>query len=67
MPAGHWGWQGTVPFSHGWRVGDIVFTGGQRHSIRVADCATQAISGRSLSANIVETPATLGISGGRWR
>ena len=30
MPAGHWGWQGMGPFSHGWRVGDVVFTGGQR-------------------------------------
>ena len=30
MPAGHWGWSTKVPFSHGWRVGDVVFIGGQR-------------------------------------
>ena len=30
MPAGHWSRQSTVPFSHGWRVGEVVFTGGQR-------------------------------------
>ena len=30
MPAEHWGWSSKVPFSHGWRVGDIVFIGGQR-------------------------------------
>ena len=30
MPAGHWGWSSKVPFSHGWRVGDVVFIGGQR-------------------------------------
>ena len=30
MPADHWGWQRQEPFSHGWRVGDVIFTGGQR-------------------------------------
>ena len=30
MPADHWSWSGTLPFSHGWRVGDVVFIGGQR-------------------------------------
>ena len=30
MPADHWGWGGDSPFSHGWRVGDVVFVGGQR-------------------------------------
>ncbi len=29
MPEGHWDWSMPVPFSQGWRVGDIVFTGGQ--------------------------------------
>ena len=30
MPAGHWNWHEPMPFSHGWKVGNIVFVGGQR-------------------------------------
>ena len=30
MPAGHWDWERPLPFSHGWRVGDMIFVGGQR-------------------------------------
>lgn len=30
MPEGHWGWGERLPFSHGWKVGDVVFVGGQR-------------------------------------
>ena len=30
MPAGHWSWSKPLPFSHGWKVGDLVFVGGQR-------------------------------------
>ena len=30
MPAGHWNWDKPLPFSHGWKVGDMVFVGGQR-------------------------------------
>ena len=29
MPAGHWDWPVDTPFSQGWRVGDLVFVGGQ--------------------------------------
>ena len=29
MPADHWDWSMPVPFSQGWRVGDVVFAGGQ--------------------------------------
>ena len=29
MPAGHWDWSMPVPFSQGWRVGNVVFAGGQ--------------------------------------
>lgn len=29
-PPGHWNWRRKLPFSHGWRVGDLVFVGGQR-------------------------------------
>jgi len=28
-PPGHWNWRRSEPYSHGWRVGDIVFVGGQ--------------------------------------
>ena len=30
MPDGHWGWDKRLPFSHGWKVGDVIFVGGQR-------------------------------------
>lgn len=30
MPAGHWSWNKRLPFSHGWKVGDMIFIGGQR-------------------------------------
>lgn len=30
MPEGHWGWDTRLPFSQGWKVGDVVFIGGQR-------------------------------------
>jgi len=30
MPAGHWNWSKPVPFSHGWKVGDLLFIGAQR-------------------------------------
>jgi 2-iminobutanoate/2-iminopropanoate deaminase len=29
QPAGHWNWHVPVPFSQGWRVGSVLFTGGQ--------------------------------------
>lgn len=29
-PPGHWNWKQQLPFSHGWKVGDMVFVGGQR-------------------------------------
>ena len=29
MPQGHWGWSIPVPFSQGWRVGNLIFVGGQ--------------------------------------
>jgi enamine deaminase RidA (YjgF/YER057c/UK114 family) len=29
MPAGHWDWHVPTPFSQGWRVGSMVFVGGQ--------------------------------------
>ena len=30
MPEGHWGWSKALPFTHGWKVGDMIFVGGQR-------------------------------------
>ena len=29
-PTGHWNWNKELPFSHGWKVGDMIFIGGQR-------------------------------------
>lgn len=32
MPPNHWSWrpEKKLPFSHGWKVGDLIFVGGQR-------------------------------------
>lgn len=30
MPDGHWSWSNPLPFTHGWKVGDMIFVGGQR-------------------------------------
>lgn len=30
MPTGHWNWSKPLPFTHGWKVGDMIFVGGQR-------------------------------------
>src|SRR5215467_12626113 len=29
MPPGHWDWHMPTPFSQGWRVGPLIFVGGQ--------------------------------------
>jgi enamine deaminase RidA (YjgF/YER057c/UK114 family) len=29
-PRGHWSWGKPLPFVHGWKVGDMIFVGGQR-------------------------------------
>ncbi|HEY0982071.1 RidA family protein [Schlesneria sp.] len=29
-PAGHWNWEKKLPFSQGWKVGDMIFVSGQR-------------------------------------
>ncbi|HEU0139078.1 MAG TPA: RidA family protein [Bryobacteraceae bacterium] len=29
-PSGHWNWKKRLQFSHGWKVGDMIFIGGQR-------------------------------------
>ncbi len=29
-PAGHWSWDRPMPFSQGWKVGELIFVGGQR-------------------------------------
>lgn len=29
-PPGHWNWKQKLPFSQGWKVGDLIFVGGQR-------------------------------------
>ena len=54
MPAGHWDWSMPVPFSQGWRVGDVVFAGGQisadaaGRTVGAGDIATQ-------TANVFES------------
>ncbi len=46
MPKGHWDWPIPVPFSQGWRVGDMVFVGGQ---------VSADERGRPIAPNDIET------------
>ena len=46
MPKGHWDWPIPVPFSQGWRVGDMVFVGGQVSADQ---------RGRPIAPNDIET------------
>lgn len=46
MPKGHWDWSMPVPFSQGWKVGNIVFCGGQISS---------DAKGRTVGAGDIET------------
>jgi len=47
MPANHWSWEKHLPFSHGWKIGDMIFVGGQRsmdqrgNPVGVGDIETQ--------------------------
>src|SRR4051794_16893995 len=47
MPANHWDWTIPTPFSQGWKVGNLVFVGGQvpvgldHHVVGPGDIATQ--------------------------
>lgn len=59
-PPGHWNWDGKLPFSQGWKVGDLVFIGGQRsldqngRMLGVGDIETQTDNSfRSLDTLLV--------------
>jgi enamine deaminase RidA (YjgF/YER057c/UK114 family) len=60
MPAGHWGWGGRLPFSHGWKVGDVVFVGGQRsldaggRLVGVGDIAAQTANAFGSVERVLE-------------
>lgn len=47
MPANHWDWSMPVPFSQGWKTGDLIFVGGQvsadakGRTVGAGDIATQ--------------------------
>ena len=54
MPAEHWDWSMPVPFSQGWRVGDVVFAGGQIS----ADAAGRTVGAGDIAvqtANVFES------------
>jgi 2-iminobutanoate/2-iminopropanoate deaminase len=63
MPEGHWQWSMPVPFSQGWRVGNLVFVGGQisadehGRTIGVGDIETQT---RNVFENIRRVLAEAG-------
>jgi 2-iminobutanoate/2-iminopropanoate deaminase len=63
MPPGHWDWSMPVPFSQGWRCGDLIFVGGQISSddqgrtIGVGDIEVQT---RNVFENIRKVLAEAG-------
>jgi enamine deaminase RidA (YjgF/YER057c/UK114 family) len=63
MPEGHWDWSVPVPFSQGWKCGDVIFVGGQisadskGRTIGVGDIETQT---RNVFENIRKVLAEAG-------
>lgn len=63
MPAGHWDWHMPTPFSQGWRVGPLVFVGGQLSAdeqgnvIGLGDIETQT---RNVFQNVTRVLAEAG-------
>jgi enamine deaminase RidA (YjgF/YER057c/UK114 family) len=65
-PSDHWDWHVPTPFAHGWRVGDLVFTGGQ-----LSADADGAVIGREdielQTRNVFEAlTRVLDEAGARW-
>ena len=60
MPAGHWDWSMPVPLSQGWRVGDLVFVGGQvslnarGEAVAPGDIVTQTRNTYDCIAKVLE-------------
>jgi len=60
MPNDHWGWGNRLPFSQGWKVGDVVFVGGQRsldangRLVGVGDIATQTANAFSSVEKVLK-------------
>jgi len=55
MPQGHWNWSMPVPFSQGWRVGNLVFVGGQisaDHKGRAVGVGDIEVQTRNVFQNI---------------
>lgn len=50
MPADHWDWSMPVPFSQGWRCGDLIFVGGQISADK---------SGRTIAPGDIEAQTRL--------
>jgi enamine deaminase RidA (YjgF/YER057c/UK114 family) len=64
MPSGHWDWLLPTPFSHGWKVGNLVFVGGQvpigpDGKVVAPDIATQT---REVLTNVDRVLAQAGAS-----
>jgi len=65
MPEGHWDWHMPTPFSQGWRVGPLVFVGGQLSAdeegnvIGVGDIETQT---RNVFENVTRVLEEAGAS-----
>ena len=63
MPQGHWQWSMPVPFSQGWRVGNLVFVGGQisadEHG-RTIDVGDIEVQTRNVFTNIRNVLAECG-------
>jgi enamine deaminase RidA (YjgF/YER057c/UK114 family) len=65
MPSEHWDWHVKVPMSQGWRLGNVIFVGGQLsldgdgNTIGVGDIETQT---RNVFENISRVLAEAGAS-----
>lgn len=63
MPAGHWDWTIPVKFSQGWRIGNLVFVGGQisaDHQGRTIGVGDIEVQTRNVFENVRKVLAEAG-------
>ena len=67
MPPGHWDWHVPTPFSQGWRVGNLVFVGGQLSADdqgRVVGAGDIEVQTRNVFENVTNV---LRSAGAEWK
>lgn len=67
MPPGHWDWHIPTPLSQGWRIGNLVFTGGQLSADAEGNVIGRGdikVQTRNVFENVTKV---LAAAGAEWR